>query len=62
MDKLFIKNKGVRNLNTIGKYIFVLIWIFIIPFAILEGLKYGKGGVKRILSELIADIKSIIKE
>lgn len=49
-------------MNNIGKAIFVMIWIFIIPFAILEGLKYGKGGVKRFMSDLISDIKNTIKE
>lgn len=49
-------------MNNIGKIVFVLIWIFIIPFAILEGLKYGKGGVKKIMSDLISDIKKTINE
>ena len=44
----------------IFKLIYLLIWIPILPFVVIEGLKYGKGGVKKNITETITDIKDII--
>lgn len=43
------------------KLIYLIIWILILPFVVIEGLKYGKGGVRKLMTETISDIKNIIK-